>query len=74
MRNHDVVRMANRIAGYFQSYPREEAVAATAAHLRSFWDPRLRHALFDHAAAAEGELHEIVVGAVRRLQATAAER
>ncbi len=42
MKDQDLVRMANQIAGFFDSYPREKAVAGIADHIRSFWDPRMR--------------------------------
>ncbi|UEM19128.1 formate dehydrogenase subunit delta [Skermanella mucosa] len=59
MDTKELVRMANQIAGFFQSYPRDEAVAETAAHIRSFWEPRMRSRLLDHAAAGGEDLHEI---------------
>ncbi|NUB16323.1 hypothetical protein GAY28_29660 [Azospirillum brasilense] len=38
----ELVRMANQIASYFQSYPQDEAVTETAGHIRAFWEPRMR--------------------------------
>lgn len=42
MEAHRLTEMANQIAGFFDAYPHDEAVAATADHLRQFWDPRMR--------------------------------
>ena len=42
MKDQDLVRMANQIAGFFDSYPREKAVAGVADHILNFWDPRMR--------------------------------
>lgn len=42
MTTADLVRMANQIADFFRSYPQDEAVAGVAAHIRGFWDPRMR--------------------------------
>lgn len=42
MKDQDLVRMANQIAGFFDSYPKEKAVAGIADHILSFWDPRMR--------------------------------
>lgn len=66
--SHNIVRMANQIASFFASYPREEAVAETAAHIRSFWDPRMRAHLFAHVAAGGDGLNDIVLDAVARLR------
>jgi len=51
-----LVYMANQIAQFFRSQPRPEAVAATADHLRKFWEPRMRRqivALLGSGKAAE---------------------
>jgi len=68
--NHtkELVRMANQIATHFSTYPREEAVAETATHIRKFWDPRMRASLFAHAEAGGSDLHEVARGAVGVLQ------
>jgi formate dehydrogenase subunit delta len=45
----NLVRMANQIGQFFHSYPdHDEAVHEVAAHLRRFWEPRMRHALVEH--------------------------
>jgi formate dehydrogenase subunit delta len=67
---HHLVTMANQIADFFKtSNPdRSEAVAATAQHLRSFWDPRMRREIVAHLADKGGEgLNEIARDAVRTL-------
>jgi len=46
-----LVHMANQIAAFFKAYPEPEAIAATAAHFRQFWDPRMRQQLAAHVAA-----------------------
>ena len=70
MDTRELLRMANQIAGYFQSYPRNEAVTATAAHIRSFWDPRMRKGLLDHIAAGGEGLHDIVLLAAGHMPMT----
>ena len=47
MEVHDLVRMANQIAGFFSAYPHDEAVKETLYHLEHFWDPRMRHQLVE---------------------------
>ena len=44
--------MANQIAQFFNSYPREEAVAGVTDHLKKFWEKRMLRQL--HAYVAEG--------------------
>jgi formate dehydrogenase subunit delta len=68
---HHLVSMANQIADFFKtSNPdRSDAVAATAQHLRSFWDPRMRREIVAHVADKGGEgLNEIARDAVRMLE------
>jgi formate dehydrogenase subunit delta len=48
MDTRDMVRMANQIAAFFKSYPREEGLHDAAAHINNFWDPRMRRQLFQH--------------------------
>ncbi|QCO16889.1 formate dehydrogenase (plasmid) [Azospirillum brasilense] len=64
----ELVRMANQIASYFQSYPQDEAVTETAGHIRAFWEPRMRQRLLEHSSAGGEGLHEIVTQAVERLR------
>ncbi|HEX9808300.1 MAG TPA: formate dehydrogenase subunit delta [Alphaproteobacteria bacterium] len=64
----DIVRMANQIADFFKPYPREQAVRDTAAHLRNFWDPRMRRQLAEHVAAGGDGLSEIALEAARSLE------
>ena len=51
MEIRDLVRMANQISDFFRGYSHEEAVSGTAAHIRGFWDPRMRRQLYAHARA-----------------------
>lgn len=62
-----MIHMANQIAIYFASYPREQAVAGIADHLRKFWDPRMRERIIRYVAEEGAGLHELVPEAVKRL-------
>ena len=57
-------RMADQIAQAFASQGEAKAIAATAEHIRLFWDPRMKAAILadDHAA-----LSPIARAAVERL-------
>ena len=41
-----VVRMANQIARNFLAIGHDKAVLAIADHIESFWDPRMKEAIF----------------------------
>ena len=68
---HHLVTMANQIAEFFRSSNPDpaEAAAATAQHLWSFWDPRMRREIVARLndRADVSELNEIARDAVRRL-------
>jgi len=42
-----LIYMANQIAGALRSRTGEDPVAATANHISSFWEPRMRAQLFE---------------------------
>ena len=68
---HNMVHMANQIALNFASYPREEAVANIANHLKSFWEPRMKRQLHEFVANGGGGLHELVLEAEKLMKAAA---
>jgi len=50
-----LIYMANQIGKFFQSQGQAKAVMGTAEHIRKFWDPRMRGAIFEHLdAGGEG--------------------
>ena len=67
MTPENMVHMANQIALFFGSYPREEAVAGVADHIAKFWEKRMRLQLHDYVAQGGGGLNELVREAVKRL-------
>ncbi|GHF69138.1 formate dehydrogenase subunit delta [Amycolatopsis bartoniae] len=62
------VRLANEIAVQFGHQRPERAAAAIAAHIRQFWDPRMRADLLAQAAAAPDELDPLALAAVALLR------
>jgi formate dehydrogenase subunit delta len=62
-----LVRMANQIGQFFQSQPHDAAVAGIVDHLSSFWTPKMRRQIADHAAAGGAGLDPLTLEAVRRL-------
>lgn len=63
-----LVRMANQIADFFKIQSETEAVAGTADHIRKFWDPRMRSAIFAHLDAGGSGLDPDVRDAIEALK------
>ena len=59
-----LVYMANQIARNFAAQGEEAAIAATAEHIRLFWDPRMKAAIID---VDHDALNPIARGAVNTL-------
>jgi formate dehydrogenase subunit delta len=68
MESENMVHMANQIALFFASYPREDAIAGVADHLRKFWEPRMRKQIIEYVAQGGAGLHALAIEAVKRLQ------
>ena len=63
-----LVTMANQIGKFFASQGPDEAVAGTADHIRKFWEPRMRGAIFAHLQAGGAGLDPNVRRALEILQ------
>lgn len=61
--------MVNQISRFFAHQPEEKAIAATADHLRKFWEPRMRQAIADYVDAGGAGLQPIALKAVVMLKA-----
>ena len=64
MEQHDMIRMANQIAAYFNAYPADEARKEVAEHINKFWEPRMRRQLFEFADAGQAGLAPLVAEAL----------
>lgn len=63
-----LVHMANQIEEFFRSEPdRNLAIDSIAAHLKRYWEPRMRKALAVHVAAGGAGLGELAKAAVLKL-------
>jgi formate dehydrogenase subunit delta len=50
-----LVYMANQIGKFFEAQRADEVVPGIASHIRKFWDPRMRDAIFAYMdAGGEG--------------------
>jgi formate dehydrogenase subunit delta len=65
-----LVKMANEVGAFFASEPDPEAAAsAVAAHLRRFWEPRMRAQIVAHQARGGAGLSDLARRAVAKLAA-----
>jgi formate dehydrogenase subunit delta len=62
------VRLANEIAAQFHHRAVDQAATEIAAHVRSFWEPRMRTALLAHVDAGGAGLDELAVRAADLLR------
>ncbi|MCI4590324.1 formate dehydrogenase subunit delta [Sphingobium sp. BYY-5] len=64
-----LIYMANQIARNLAAQGEGEAVAATADHIASFWDPHMRARIVALAVERPDALSPIAAAAVRRIAA-----
>jgi formate dehydrogenase subunit delta len=67
-----LIYMANQIGKFFHSQGHDKAVAGVAEHIRKFWDPRMRKAIFAHLDEGGAGLDPNVLEALTTLQKAAA--
>ena len=65
--HNKLARMANEIAGFFRSYPEDEAIAGIHDHIVAFWAPRMRADLDAVIDDETMKLDPFVVAAFRRM-------
>ena len=68
-----LIYMANQIGKFFAHQGHDKAVAGTAEHIRKFWDPRMRTAIFAHLDAGGAGLDPNVRDAIAALKAATAQ-
>ncbi|MDI6025484.1 formate dehydrogenase subunit delta [Corticibacterium sp. UT-5YL-CI-8] len=73
MSHSKITRMANQIAIFFHSKPREEGIAGVADHINKFWEPRMRRQLFEFIDAGGSDLDELVMAAAPGIHRPAAD-
>lgn len=67
MQADKLVHMANQIARAFAVEGEAKAVAATANHLKLFWDPRMRREILVHLDGGGDGLDPVTRSALERL-------
>ena len=67
MKPDNLVYKANQIGKFFQSQREDEVVPGIADHIRKFWDPRMREAIFAYVDQGGEGLDPKVREAILRL-------
>jgi len=68
MKPDNLVYMANQIGKFFQYQRENEVVPGIADHIKKFWDPRMRKAIFAYVDQGGEGLDPKVREAIVRLQ------
>jgi formate dehydrogenase subunit delta len=68
MSTEKLTRMANQIAGFFRSYPEEQAAKGIHDHLMAFWTPGMRRTLLEYGSQGPDKLDPLVRRALLSLQ------
>jgi formate dehydrogenase subunit delta len=63
-----LIYMANQIGKFFESQGAGKAVPGIADHIKKFWDPRMRKAIFAHLDAGGAGLEPEVREALQSLK------
>lgn len=62
-----LVRMANEIGAFFEGEVGEETPQAVLAHIKRYWDPRMRARIVEHLAGGGAGLTQYARAAVELL-------
>ena len=62
-----LIYMANQIAKNFATMSVDDASTATADHVATFWDPRMRAMIFDRVEQGGDGLDPVALAAIRQL-------
>jgi len=63
-----LVYMANQIATFFASQPKDERAEGIARHINDFWEPRMRRQFFEIADGGHAEISPLVIEALPRIR------
>jgi formate dehydrogenase subunit delta len=66
-----LVMMANQIAKFFAPQGEDRAVAGIADHVKKFWEPRMKSAIFAYIESGGTGLDPLALEAIKNLQAGA---
>ncbi|MFZ1338516.1 MAG: formate dehydrogenase subunit delta [Paracoccaceae bacterium] len=63
-----ITRMANQIARFMESKPKEEGLVGLSSHINDFWEPRMRTQLFALLDQGGEGLRPLVIEAAGRIR------
>lgn len=63
-----LVYMANQIATFFASQPKEEQASGVAKHINDYWEPRMRRQFFAFVDAGGSGIAPIVEEALPKIR------
>ena len=63
-----ITRMANQIARFTESKPKEEGLVGLSSHINDFWEPRMRTQLFALLDQGGEGLRPLVIEAAGRIR------
>jgi formate dehydrogenase subunit delta len=63
-----LVYMANQIATFFHTQPKENAAEAVADHINQFWEPRMRQQFFEILEQQDNGLDPLVLEAAKQIR------
>ncbi len=63
-----ITSMANQIARFMESKPKEEGLAGLSSHINDFWEPRMRTQLFALLDQGGEGLRPLVIEAAGRIR------
>jgi formate dehydrogenase subunit delta len=63
-----LIYMANQIAKFMESKPRDKGLAEFSSHINDFWEPRMRRHLFEVLDAGGDGLRPLVLEAAPKIR------
>ena len=63
----NLVRMANDIATFHQSFTEDEAMQMVSEHINKFWAPSMRQKLFEEFQNQPGDFNNLIAKSLLRI-------
>lgn len=66
----NLIRMANDIAVFHQSFTEDEALQMVSEHINKFWAPSMRRQLFEMFQNNPGLFNDLIAKCLRKIRCT----
>lgn len=63
----NLIRMANDIATFHQTFSEDEAMQMVSEHINAFWAPSMRQRLFEEFQNQPGAFNNLIAKSLRRV-------